>query len=378
MKNLPAQLLRTVFCLNLVLLTNSAVALGQDEQPANRWPTAHGETAPSLLAETAVEQPPCAGCGNSDFGPSGCFPRWTASADFIILDRIGSVNQTLVERVPRSVPLRDLPNTHGTELLDSNDLQQGFASGPRVDLVRHGDCGFDLELSYFQIDGWNSDRAIGPDRTDWLIMRSPGVFLQTQELFAKQVMAWDYAARLYNAECNLRWHPCSQITMLAGFRWLDLRENLQGVLEPPTIRREPPFWNTTATNNLYGFQIGADGKLFERGRLAIDGLAKAGIFDNNAEEASEVSVYKIARPSSASTDHAAFAGEIGLQCTYQVTRRLLLKAGYEALWLQGVAQAPGQIQETYFPAPTTPQALGVNCNSGVFYHGATVGFEFSF
>ena len=28
--------------------------------------------------------------------------------------------------------------------------------------------------------------------------------------------------------------------------------------------------------------------------------------------------------------------------------------------------------------PTTGQALGVNCNSGVFYHGATVGLEYSF
>ena len=38
------------------------------------------------------------------------------------------------------------------------------------------------------------------------------------------------------------------------------------------------------TNNLYGFQIGADGKLLERGRFSIDGLVKAGIFDNNAEQ----------------------------------------------------------------------------------------------
>ena len=26
----------------------------------------------------------------------------------------------------------------------------------------------------------------------------------------------------------------------------------------------------------------------------------------------------------------------------------------------------------------TTQATGVNCNSGVFYHGATTGFEYSF
>ena len=191
-------------------------------------------------------------------------------------------------------------------------------------------------------------------------------------------MVWDYATELYNAELNVRWNPCARVSMLAGFRWVNLCENLQGALEPPTFRREPPFWNTTTTNNLYGFQIGADGKIFERGRFSIDGLVKAGIFDNNAEESTGVSTIKIPRPSSASTNHAAFVGETGLQCKYQVTKRLMLKAGYEAIWLQGVALAPGQIQETYMPTYDVAQALGVNCNSGVFYHGATAGLEYSF
>jgi hypothetical protein len=118
----------------------------------------------------------------------------------------------------------------------------------------------------------------------------------------------------------------------------------------------------------------------ERGRFSIDGLVKAGIFDNNAEETTGVSIFKVVKPSSASTNHAAFVGETGLQCKYQVTERLLLRAGYEAIWLQGVALAPGQIQETCTTSltPVTVQALGINCNSGVFYHGATAGLEYSF
>ena len=48
-------------------------------------------------------------------------------------------------------------------------------------------------------------------------------------------MAWEYATQLYNAELNVRWNPCCRVTMLAGFRWVNLRENLQGALEPPTI-----------------------------------------------------------------------------------------------------------------------------------------------
>ena len=349
--------------------------LGQNDPMADQLATGDREDLqPS--AETTVARSQSSGCGDEGYCPSCFCPRWTATADFIILDRIGSVNQTLVERVPGNMP----PNSPGTEVLNSNDFQQGFAGGPRVGLIRHGDDGYDLELSYFQIDGWSSNRSVYPaDPQDWkwLTMKCPGDFLQLNEQ-PGQGMAWAYASKLYNAELNVRWNPLSNVTMLAGFRWVYLRENLQGALEPPTISWEPPFWNTTTTNNLYGFQIGADGKVFERGRFSIDGLVKAGIFDNNAVESTGVSVYKIVRPSFASTNHAAFVGEIGLQCKYQVTNTLMLKAGYEAIWLQDVALAPGQIQETDMTTPTTAQAFGVNCNSGVFYHGATVGVEYSF
>lgn len=74
-------------------------------------------------------------------------------------------------------------------------------------------------------------------------------------------------------------------------------------------------------------------------------------------------------------------GETGLRCKYQVTNRLALRAGYELIWLEGVALAPGQIQKTYTTTKVfenTVQALGVNCNSGAFYHGTTVGSEYSF
>jgi hypothetical protein len=368
-----------VICAILVLATCSAAALGQNDPAACRSITGNGEDSPPSFSETMADQSPCADCCDAGCCQSCCCPRWTASADILIMNRIGGGNQTLVERVP----LNDDPfSTFGAVALTGNDFQ-GFCGGPRVGLIRHGDCGYDLELSYFQIDSWSSARSIGPDDPiDWLVMRAPGGFTQTNEppFLAVQAMDWNYATNLYNAEFNVRWNPSSRVTMLAGFRWINLSEKLVGALEPPTVRTEPPFWNGTTTNNLFGLQIGADGKIFERGRFSIDGLVKAGIFDNDAQETTAVSVIaKQVRSGSASTNHAAFVGETGLQCKYQVTKRLLLRAGYEAIWLEGVALAPGQVQETYITLlPMSAQALGVNCNSGVFYHGATAGLEYAF
>jgi len=379
-------LLGTAICAVLIGAASTAAVLGQNAPPPDRLPAGNGDDSPPSFSETMADQPQGSCCCDLGCCPSCRCPRWTASADFIILDRIGSVNQTLVERVPLSVPYLDVPKTPGVEAFNANDFQQGSAGGPRLGLIRHGDSGYDLELSYFQIDGWSSDRSVGPDNPiDWLVMRAPGGFTQTNQepQLASQAMVWDYATKLYDAELNVRWNPSSRVTVLAGFRWVNLGEKLVGTLDPVTFSWEPStwnFWNTTTTNNLYGFQIGADGKLFERGRFSIGGLVKAGIFDNDAEQTTEVSVIaKQERTASASTNHAAFVGETGLQCKYQVTERLLLRAGYEAIWLQGVALAPGQIQRTQTDLRTiSVQALGVNCDSSVFYHGATAGLEYSF
>ena len=172
---------------------------------------------------------------------------------------------TLVETVSGTVSFRDLANAPGTPVLNANDLHQGFFGGPRLGLIHHADNGGELEFSYFQIDGWSCARSIGPvigpdGQPDWLVMRAPGGFLQEQDNKEKQMMVWDYDSRLYNAELNMRWNPFCRLTILAGFRWVNLSEDLQGNLPP---ERTVPFWDSNTKNNLYGFQIGADARLFD-------------------------------------------------------------------------------------------------------------------
>ena len=121
-------------------------------------------------------------------------------------------------------------------------------------------------------------------------MRAPGDFLQTQEGFPtfQQNMTWNYNSRLYNAELNRRWNLCRRVTLLAGFRWVNLSEELEGILAPPGTFGAGTFWDTHTQNNLFGLQIGADATLFERGRFSIDGVLKVGIFDNHVDETTSV------------------------------------------------------------------------------------------
>ena len=67
-------------------------------------------------------------------------------------------------------------------------------------------------------------------------------FWQTQD-FPYQAMAWKSTTNLYSAEANGRLDLSSRVTVLAGFRWLQLNDNLQGTLTPADLTA--PTWKQT-------------------------------------------------------------------------------------------------------------------------------------
>lgn len=377
-------LFRMVLGTIFVLSTTAAVALGRNDPAAGSAMTDNGEGSLLSFSETIADLSQGAGADAVNPSLPGGLPRWTASAEFIAFERVGTSNQLLVSTYPVTPPptsASQLILGQGTDRLFSGDLTQGFAGGPKIGLIRHDENGYDLELSFFQIDGWYNAASVasGPNTTPVFV--APGGFVQTTDS-SSQYMEWMYATRLYNAELNVRWDLCPRVTMLAGFRWVGLREELQGNVLPLTTNRTGPFWDTKTTSNLYGLQLGEEWKIYNRGPFSIDGQVKAGVFDNVAEETTGVSIFRTVYWEGASTNQAAFLGEIGLRCKYQVTERLMLKAGYEAMWLQGVALAPGQIPRTRSYATSRTDvsvwALGIDSSAGVFYHGATVGLEYAF
>jgi hypothetical protein len=219
-------------------------------------------------------------------------PHWTFSAEAIGLARQGGVNQTLVARVPDNVPYYlpsgpgpDSGTYPGAEALNSNQFWQRLAAGAKLSLTYHGDSGYGAELSYFGVLGLSATKAVGPDNPpDWLVMKAPGTFWQTQDFF-DQAMAWNDATNLHSFEANGRMELSQRFSVLAGLRWLQLNDSLQGTLTPadrtePTWKLNcsgdspfellhdcsdypgttaagvyPPFWTTSVTNNLYGAQM---------------------------------------------------------------------------------------------------------------------------
>ncbi|WP_244431915.1 hypothetical protein [Rhodopseudomonas sp. B29] len=332
-------------------------------------------------------------------------PRWTISTEALFLSRSGSGHQPLVALVPGDVPWwtpvgPNTTNVPGVEALNSSGLSQHLAAGPKLGLSYRDPSGLGAELSYFGVR-LQASKSTGPENpAQWLVMKAPGTFWQTQD-YSYQSMAWEDDTRLHSLEANVRLELSPRVTLLAGIRWLQLSDKLEGTLDPADLGQplwkfnipsrlsnavpvpgspvvvNPPFWTTETTNDLYGIQIGAKAALWEFGRFSVDGSIKAGVYDNRAKQLTLVSMQKQLYPAQSSTNSAALVAEGGLVAKYRFTDVAALKLGYEALWLEGIALAPAQIQQTW-TTPSSVSARSIDRGSSTLFQGLTVGVEYSF
>jgi len=347
----------------------------------------------------------------SSFDKSKSASHWALSIEAINLKRSNnSVNQPLVSTLPGSYTFGQTASTPASEVFNSNRLQQGSAVGPKLTLDYLGDSAYGFELSYFNVQNLNASNTIGPSNPgNWYIMKAPG-FWQTQD-FAYQGMTWGSTTSLYSAEANAKLKASDRFTLLAGLRWIQLKDSLVGSLSPVdqnvplwktggcpmgalditlsqttqtcasgiSIGGYPPFWSTTTRNNLLGLQLGAQGTFFEIGRLSLGGSLKAGVFNNQVTQSNNVSITKIMYSSSATSNQVAYSGEGILQLKYLITDGLAIKMGYQLLWLDRVALAPGQIPYVYSGNnPTNVTARGVNAGSNILFQGGILGMEYLF
>jgi hypothetical protein len=299
-------------------------------------------------------QEPIDGCACG--GP--CGPRWTFTAEAIVLERTTT----------RSVPLF-VPTVVDPKALDANQLNFPVEYGPKVSAIRHGVCGFDVEVAYFQVDGFTGQGML------------PGTSRMVTDMadtsFTVSNGTDRYTSALYNGELNLRRQANEWLTLVAGFRAIELDERYHGMgtdFGNPTLT---DFLSTATFNHLYGGQIGADAEVFNLGGpLQINVLCKAGVFGNTAEQNYQLAPSGIITDSLAtrSCSQTSFMGEAGVVATYALTKRLAFRASLDTLWLTGVALAPEQINSVNLRRRTDV----VNTSGGVFYYGGGLGMEYRF
>jgi hypothetical protein len=342
-------------------------------------PAAKGDDAADRWSLDPKRLHVCSSLNESDDAcpPLDCY--WTASADALLLHRSASGSQGLLFD-----PLSE------TYLLNATDMEFPLQVGPRASVILHGVCGFEFEVSFFEVDG-GAATADFPSRAlpaGFALLSLDSIYQGESGLPVMDVRFSEHS-QLYNGEFNVRRVVNNWVTLMAGFRWVELCESYES---HGTKFDATPFTHSIrAFNHMYGLQLGGDFSFFQRNggysqfgqtmlvanqasRFRMNGVLKAGIFYNAASQQTAFS-----NPGSlgdfaaqAEGSHPTFLGEAGLVATYQFGPHVAVRGGYQLMYVDGVALASRQISSTDL---LTTQFAAIETSGSVLYHGANIGLE---
>lgn len=346
---------------------------------------------------------PCAageeGGGCEQACEAGCAPQCSACPN-----QWFSLESLLWWRDPR-IGTRPLviDDQTGGALLSANDIGTEFEPGMRLTLGFRRECCPGIEFSYLGLSEDTTETSVISRWSE--IIRLPGdLGLASNVFYHSDRIRFRYQWRLQGAEINL-WDCCSvcpctcccedgcgggcdngcasgcgrflqarTVEWFVGFRYLYLGENLDldGQRSEQGGMETGDYWVGTR-NNLFGTQVGGRLRGGNFGRLGWELVGKAGLFGNAARQEQYVLDYPdfyLREPSWTSGGNVAFVGELGISATYQLNDVFDVKAGYNLMWLDGVALAPNQLDFTFVSTSGTRLDTG-----SLLLHGVNVGLE---
>jgi hypothetical protein len=309
---------------------------------------------PSAYAEEPVASDAgLVASGGTDVGECGptCVPRWDAMLGFVYLQRPGT-------QLPRVANQVGGPIDYWQPGFD-------FQGGPDLTILRHGDRA-DLEFRWFQVHGATSFAGS--------TYQSP----PNEVGFDGIGISARYLSNLDSFELNVKRPVNDWLTVFGGFRFIEFNET--------TVFTVSDGGDDTASlfvrnfNDLYGFQIGSDITVWDRGGpFRVLATGKAGIYGDCARGRVDDGEQQPRTLGSPLRWNTAFVGEMGLVGAYQITPRLTARLGYELLWLNGMTLVPEKVLQ---PNPGNEAGAfaepNVATTGTVFYHGVMAGVDFRF
>jgi len=329
------------------------------------------------------------------YAPCSPCPRVYGYAEGLFLERSNdSFDQPMI--------VETIDGNPGATFLSTSDLDFNFDPAVRAVLGVRLHDGWAIEGSYLGLRDSDASAFITPpdDETN---LTFPGGLVTNVISGVDRIYA-NYSSSLYTAELNLvhcrgncsAWsNPkaasatpvagvgnrsrCQTFEWFAGFRYLSLNEglNLYGERDQQThdgtVAVEHGPYDIRTNNNLYGGQLGA--RLRGWGaRLGWEATGKAGIFGNDAQQEQYILDFPDfeLRPLTGAEDvQVAFLGELSLTAIYRLTDVWSLRAGYNVIWVSGLALAPDQLDFS----GTLPAGDQLRSTGSMFLHGASCGVE---
>lgn len=304
----------------------------------------------TVAADDGLEDCLC-GSSNSVYG----------SVEGLLLGRDSRGQQPIV------IAIQDEGNAlPGTTLLTASDLRFDWEGGLRAMIGWRRDESSAWELGYFGVFDWNATASLTGNNN----LAIPGDLGQASlDFFAADQIDVSYQSQLHGAEinyvsgCDLAW--------LVGFRYVSLNEDFD--LRGTDFDTGTSDYFVRATNNLFGGQLGTR-LVAHRGAWSWEATAKAGLYGNAANQSQFVAdfppgFFLRSRVGDAGGS-VAFLGDLNLTGSYHINSTWSLRAGYNLLWIEGVALASQQLDFTDTATSGTTLDFG-----GLFAHGLNLGLE---
>lgn len=318
----------------------------------------------SLLPGAGQENPPGADSDRlwSDEGDDWdwgypCQPCLSITAEALFLEINRAGNRTLVVHDVTQDPL-----------MSTDALNPGMVGGPRLTLRRTLPSGRMFEASYFGLHEWDTNAAvIGGSVLSLPAPLGPA----TQDFAASSIMTASLTSRIHNAEFNLVCPTsCCGFSILGGFRYFNLDERFN--LNSEDVLDGTSDYRIGTDSHLYGGQVGANLKR-RWSHLELEFLGKVGVFGADTRQRTflgDNNNTSILRDLRVQSGQAAFIGELGFNGTLHITETLFCRAGYNLIWVDGVARATDQLDFTNTALSSTALHTG-----SAFFHGVNVGLE---
>lgn len=341
------------------------------------------ETAVALLppAETFSAVQPTANLGDTIGRCGACCPQWP---EYLVFDALFLQRDNAATNRPLAEGSSVSP-TPGAPLLDTADLQAPVAPGVRVLYGRRVDDQYGWEVGYLGV--WSMWADAGVQGVNQIAV--PGAIADAVPgwLTADSVQA-TYASSLNIVEANVFHSWCCQdfgqngcgpscrcTDLLVGAFWAGLQEAASlNVTCCPGDPASP--YRVQSSSNLIGAQLGIRHRR-DWDRWALEGTAKAGLAGGILAQSSGPITATLAPgqvfrdPTTASAGTVGLLSMINVSAIYRITDHWGLRAGYNLIWLDGLALAPDQWDFTDTAASGKSLAGG----GSLFLHGANLGVE---
>lgn len=286
------------------------------------------------------------------------YPGFYSFADAFVLDRTNNADQ---QAIVLNV------NTNQV-LLSTRDLDFNFRAGPRVGFGYQDNSGFALEGIYFGTQQWDSGVHTIQGMND---LRLPGdIALATFDFFGADRMRVDYTSTLHSAEANVKYNT-GLLSYLSGFRFVNIDEGFS--INSFDVATGTSDYKIATTNKLFGGQIGVVAQQ-PADWIGWEAFGKIGAYGNVAAQSTLLQDFNntlTVRNSRTTGGNVAFVGELGASAILRMTGAWSLRAGYNVLWVEGIALAPNQLDYT----ATLTSGTALHVNGGALFHGANLGIE---